>query len=272
MDVSLGRAFMLGVLFIAGGLVAVWLYQPVFGGRESARAYVGSHRLAVSAVVVVFLLNALLGIPFAPLLGDGRGIRLETFLVAAATTQVPMLFVLFTRLVLPGALSWQDLGLRPLPLGSILRVGLVTGLAGLALTIAVGLALLPFGVRQNQLEQYSFLRDVPFWQFVLVFITGSVFAPFVEELFFRGFIFGTLRRQHRLPIAYVSSGLLFSLLHVNPQSMNGLQSLGLVAAVIGLGTLLAWTYQRQASLFPSMIAHAVNNAVVLTALYATGTA
>ncbi len=255
------------MLAVAGLAVAFWVFAPVPRGPEAARRDVGTHRLALGSVVVVLLLNAILVAPLAPLLRS-QDETVVTFLVAAIATEIPMLLVLYTRLILPRALSWWDLGLRSLPVAEIGRTGALVSLAALTLTYVVGQTLSLFGLRSTQLEQFTFIREGGVPALLLVLLVGSVFAPFVEELFFRGFIFGTLLRRKPRWMAYVGSSLLFSLLHANPRAMGPTENLALVVGVFVLGSLLAWTYERTGSLYPGMLAHAINNTLALAAVFA----
>jgi membrane protease YdiL (CAAX protease family)/uncharacterized RDD family membrane protein YckC len=83
-------------------------------------------------------------------------------------------------------------------------------------------------------------------------------APLSEEIFFRGFMYGGLRR--RLPVwaAAVTAGAVFGLLHY-----TGPDSIGVVPQLAVLGVLLAWLYERTGSLWPPIILHVVNNALAL---------
>jgi membrane protease YdiL (CAAX protease family) len=101
-------------------------------------------------------------------------------------------------------------------------------------------------------------------------IAAAVVAPFVEELFFRGFLFGIYRRRQPLWLAYVASSVLFTLLHLEPMRMNAAQMAGLSVGIFMLAMLLAWTYQHTGSLYPGMVAHAVNNATGLILFYTVG--
>src|SRR4051812_29397406 len=94
------------------GLGVVFLtFRPAFLGPEAARAAVGTHRLAAGAIVSVLFVNALLTIPLAPyLLRGGGGFTTTTFVFAALSTDVPMLLFVYLRLILPGAVTWQELG------------------------------------------------------------------------------------------------------------------------------------------------------------------
>lgn len=264
------RTSLLLLLSLAGVVGLVWLVRPALRGRAAALRDVGTHRLALASVAVVFVANSLLTLPIAPSLRIS-GLTVETFAVAALATQAPMLLVPYLRLVVPRALSWRDLGLVPQPAGSVLRAGLLAGLAAIGLAAALGAAFEQLGVRQNQLEgQFGFVRQADTVAFIVVLFQGAVAAPFVEEIFFRGFLFGLYRRRKPLWMAYLASGLLFALPHASPQVGDVLQNAALLASIFALGSLLSWTYQRTGSLYPAMVAHSLNNGLALTALYASG--
>lgn len=65
---------------------------------------------------------------------------------------------------------------------------------------------------------------------LLFFATGCVFAPFVEELFFRGLFYSWLRERLPIAIAVVLSALAFASIHgfLSPVQITG----GLLFAVI----------------------------------------
>jgi CAAX protease family protein len=85
-------------------------------------------------------------------------------------------------------------------------------------------------------------------------------APFFEEVIFRGILFTTLRTKFSFPLSMVASGLIFALAH----------GYGLIAflTVFWSGLLWAWAYERTGSVIPGMVAHAVNNGVVVYSLVA----
>jgi uncharacterized protein len=266
-DVRLMVVLALAVLGLA---VSIWVFLPAFKGPEAARQALGTHRLAVGAVLTVVTLNAVLTLPFV-LVGhfNLEQITASTFLVAALLTEIPMLIVVYVRLILPGAVTWAELGLRPLPLRYLLPVGIGAGVAGLVVVGIVGALLAQIGLQQNQIEhEFGFVSTEGPSAFALVLIFAAVVAPVVEELFFRGFLFGLYPRRQPLWAAYVASSALFTLLHLMPGEMNLPQMAGLSVGIFLLAILLAWLYQRTGSLYPGMLAHAVNNATGLILFYA----
>jgi len=172
--------------------------------------------------------------------------------------------------VLPGAVGWSQLGLRPLPVGYVLRMGLVAGLAGLVVIDIVGTLLSQVGLRPNQVDQFAFVLTEGPLSFAVVLIAAGIVAPFVEELFFRGFLYGMYRRRKPLWQAYLISAVLFTAVHNNPACMTPPQMAGLSIGIFMLALMLAWLYQRTGSLYPSILAHALNNATGLILFYVVG--
>jgi membrane protease YdiL (CAAX protease family) len=83
-----------------------------------------------------------------------------------------------------------------------------------------------------------------------------VLAPLVEEILFRGFIFGALLDRLRPLAAAGLSAILFAGAHLawEPQAFLSLFCLGLVSA---------YTYLLTRSLWPSILLHAGYNAAIL---------
>ncbi|MGA8219868.1 MAG: CPBP family intramembrane glutamic endopeptidase [Solirubrobacterales bacterium] len=84
-----------------------------------------------------------------------------------------------------------------------------------------------------------------------------VLAPIAEEVFFRGFFFAGLRTRWSLWPSALLSGAIFGLVHAPT---------GPTAAIplAGLGVGLAWLYNKTGSLYPSMLAHLLNNAIAIS--------
>lgn len=88
-------------------------------------------------------------------------------------------------------------------------------------------------------------------------------VPFCEELFFRGFFFGGMRRRLSFPIAAVISALLFGAVHLGEANLiAGLQ-------LTFLGLVLATVYERTDSLWANIAIHAVNNGLAFALLVST---
>ena len=85
-------------------------------------------------------------------------------------------------------------------------------------------------------------------------VDSIVWAPFVEEVAFRGILYGTLRTKLSVgPAALLSAGC-FAAVH-------GYGTLGLASVFWG-GIVWAVAYERTRSLWPAILAHGVNNLMV----------
>lgn len=98
-------------------------------------------------------------------------------------------------------------------------------------------------------ETYRSIAQAP-----LGYVTLCLFAPFVEEVVFRGAILRSLLSNKMKPwTAIILSAALFAVVHLNPAQMPH-------AFIIGL--LLGWMYCRTGSILPGVTLHWVNNTVV----------
>jgi len=258
------------VLGLLGLGVSAWVVWPAFRGRDAAQRDLGTHRLAVGSLIAVLVVGNLVALLLTPILHLERALTSSSFLVIALLTDLPMLLFIYVRLIVPGALTWHDLGLRPLPIERILRFGVGGGVAGLIANLAVTTLLSQVGLAPNQLEQFNFALTDGLVAKVILLIFGALIAPFVEELFFRGFIFGMYRRRKPRWVAYAMSSVLFTGPHLLSGESNLAQLTGLAVGIVVLALLLAWLYDTTDSLYPGMVAHALNNATGLILFYAAG--
>ncbi len=87
-----------------------------------------------------------------------------------------------------------------------------------------------------------------------------VVAPVCEELLFRGFIFTALRNWSGMIPAAVITGLVFGGVHAGSAPALDLVPL----AALGFGLCLLYRYTG--SLYPGIVAHALNNSVAFASL------
>ena len=161
--------------------------------------------------------------------------------------------VLFLAIVayLRGSTLSRKALIRPYPphfTVSFILMGVATSFAiGFLLTIALISGIIPESWLAVQNDAYS---DVvlanPFMQFLSV---GFV-APVAEELLFRGFIFGTLKKEMPPWVAILISAVIFGVAHMTP--------LGIIYAT-GLGILMGWLTWRTGSVVPSLFFHMAYN-------------
>jgi membrane protease YdiL (CAAX protease family) len=89
------------------------------------------------------------------------------------------------------------------------------------------------------------------------FLSTTIAAPFVEEVFFRGLVYRYAREKAGVGWATFISAALFSAAHAIPT---------LLAPLFFLGLALAYVAQRYDSLLPAMAMHAVVNLTAVTLL------
>jgi len=93
---------------------------------------------------------------------------------------------------------------------------------------------------------------------VLAILVVGVLAPLVEELVFRGLLYGYVEGRFGAIAALIVSSLAFAAAHVEPIH---------VALVLPIGVLLGWTRLHTGSLWPAIAAHIANNTVAVLASY-----
>lgn len=91
-------------------------------------------------------------------------------------------------------------------------------------------------------------------------------APIVEEVLFRGLVFGGLHRRSRL-LAWIVSALVFSLYHVWQYAIRS--PAALFSAVLYLPASLAfnWCYERSGSIWAPILYHMLANAIGMSMMY-----
>lgn len=110
----------------------------------------------------------------------------------------------------------------------------------------------------NDISISAQIADAPHMTVLIVVFL----APFVEEVLFRGLVFGNLRNKSRT-VAYLVSCLLFALLHVWQFAVvnRDLTYFLLMIQYLVPGLVLAWVYDHSGTLWTSIGLHAAANAL-----------
>jgi len=90
-------------------------------------------------------------------------------------------------------------------------------------------------------------------------VLAVLVAPVVEELYFRGVLFRSLRDRHGFWVGALVSGAIFGLVHYVPAPWQ--DSMLLQSIMVFTGIALAWIYERRANLVANVAAHMAFNAV-----------
>lgn len=161
----------------------------------------------------------------------------------------------------PGG-SWQQVGLRSFASGWLpfLPILVVVQLLGMALINTQLVALFTGRQFENpQVEAITGGLRLTSKDLVLLLLLIAVIAPIAEELFFRGMLYPVLRRRWSPRWAIVANAMLFALVHFIPL---------LLPALFFIGLILAWVRERTQSIIPGILLHAMQNGLVVVAIYA----
>ena len=187
------------------------------------------------------------------------------------------LSILISAIALSGAffgfsLAWVNvryrqgigaLGLRSTRTTADLAYG---GWFGVALFGVVGFLVLPLimaiwtvvtGSPPDPIDQPIVPGDPSTFEIVLGAFAVVVAAPLGEEVFFRGFLFGSLRGRLGFFRSALISAVIFAVFHGDPL---------LILAMIFVGMGLAWLYEKRGSLVAPIGAHALFNIIGYTLL------
>lgn len=222
-------AFWLLAGFVLSQLIAVgifWLVSAFFTVD------------AVNAVVLTTVLSALVYI-LALLLVVGVMWWIRRWSLAA----------LYQRLGLQRRVKIKDLGLALL--------GYVPYIAVSLLIITLATILLPgFNVEEQQELGFDSLANN--FEFILAFIALVILAPIAEELLFRGYLFGTLRRLLSFwPTAIIVSAL-FGLVH---------GQWNVAIDTFALSIILCWLREYTGAVWASIFLHMIKNGLAFSLLF-----
>lgn len=144
--------------------------------------------------------------------------------------------------------GWSALGLAR----SDLRKGLIRGLlwsAGFGVLAGIGIAVLQV-LGYTPLKFFRLPLPLTWARLVPLFLIAGLVGPVVEELFFRGLIFGYLRRWGAAA-AVLGSTVVFLAPHVAYGSLGPTQVVG--------GLIFAVAYEIEGSLLVPILIHVLGN-------------
>lgn len=163
-------------------------------------------------------------------------------------------------LVARKATTWKDVGLHRLPTWMDMLLTSGGALAYLVLTFiftALAMTFLPF-IDYTQAQQTGFAGISGQLEYILAFVSLVVVAPFAEELLFRGYLFGKLRRHAPVWLAMLITSLLFAAVHF--QWNVGID-------VFALSLVLCLLRVISGSLWPSIMLHMIKNGIAFYFLF-----
>jgi membrane protease YdiL (CAAX protease family) len=200
--------------------------SPAIGGRE---------------IILFLVVLPLFGFSAFWLLPDRSLLSVLALFFGVGLLAVIVAVVPLGAAALP-ALGFRAVGWKPLVLGT---------LGTTALSVAVSqLGIEPQGVKQAM----DIAREPAAFLITLFLLAGL--APLVEELVFRGLLYGWLENRWGSGLAFVVSSLAFAAAHIEPAH---------AVLVLPLGLLFGLLRWRTRSLWPSLVAHMANNGMAVAA-------
>jgi CAAX protease family protein len=193
-------------------------------------------------------------------------------LAATLITDGTLVAVLMGYLVLR-VRTWREvLGVPPLraslrewAVGAAVGLPLYLGIALIVATVLAGLLGGISGKHASTPDQVS--SSLSGGGVVLLILVSLVAAPLAEELFFRGFLFRSLRDRHGYWLGALVSSLLFGLAHYVPAPWQDAVLLQATMVFTGLG--LATLYEWRGSILANIGAHMAFNTVGVILILAT---
>jgi membrane protease YdiL (CAAX protease family) len=229
---------LLAVVFTQPLAALVVAMFPTLAGWEAARAEEWLYHSPVANFITILLFDALA-------------------LLIVALFIVRRYKESFWRAVALKRARWRD------PAFAIIGFLAYLGLATIALIVVP----LIFPIDTDQEQATGFEPGSGTTALVLAFAGLVILAPIVEEIVFRGFLYGTLRNNKISAVwAAVVTSLLFAALHLFGSASGGLLWVGFVDTFI-LSLVLCYVREQTGSLWASIGIHFFKNAFVFVNIF-----
>jgi membrane protease YdiL (CAAX protease family) len=203
--------------------------------------------------IAVGLLAVIDVVIFIIMLGQERRAELAQ---SAAVVLLELSYLLPVILIFAWrGIHWRQLRFTPFRWNTLgIGCGLLVGSYLIIILHNALLFLLGIDTQGENIMRLFAELDSPVW----FFIVGAIFAPLVEEIFFRGFLFQGFRARYGWVTGMLLSAGIFAVAH--------LDIVVLIPTFI-LGCLLAYVYHRSNSIWPGTILHFLVNAFGLLGAY-----
>lgn len=153
------------------------------------------------------------------------------------------------ELGLKGLPTWTDILLSPI--GFVAQLVLSTALVSLFSSLFSW-----FNINEAQEVGYSDLFTTG--DKILAFLIIAIIVPIAEEIIFRGYLYGKLRKHLNLPVAMLLTSLLFAILH-------GQWNVGV--NVFAVSIILCSLREITGTIYAGILVHVIKNAVAFYLLF-----
>ena len=134
------------------------------------------------------------------------------------------------------------------------------------LVMAILTSILP-GIDLQQAQELPFSQSMlgTSWQYVLAFITMVVLAPLAEELLFRGYLYGKLRKTASVWVSILVASLAFGLAHLWVGSSTLQWAVTIDTFVLSL--MLCALREYTGAVWAGVLLHAIKNGLAFYLLF-----
>jgi uncharacterized protein len=217
--------------------------------RAILQAY-GLPDIVFTTLLVLWFLTNIVG-------STNRVVELNTHvLIVGAVFSVLLIAIVLSFLILRSQNPVVLFGLRGVGLAQNLKAACLGLLAALPVVYFIHtLCLLLVGADAKPQPLLEFLTENASLQDrLLLVLTALVVAPISEELIFRGYVFGVLRRYTGRWWAMAISALVFAAIHAHIPSLAGL---------FALAVALTLVYEGAGSLWAPILMHSLFNGITV---------
>jgi uncharacterized protein len=250
------------ILFILAGLVLLWRFELRPGVRRDRLAAPLRPWDSPVHEFLLFIFIVLFGAMIASFLGGDFSRRLQL-----VGNEVTVFNGAMAQLGMLGGIAAFRYGVsREMPSDTPARVGVFA--SGVA-TFLISLPLLTatsviwqsllelLGLPAEQQDLIGMFANVESPTLLVIMIILAIgTAPVTEELVFRAGLFRYFRTRMPRWLALTAPALLFAVLHVNWQTLEGLASVG---PLVMLAIVFSLAYERTGRIGTSMVAHGLFN-------------
>lgn len=205
-----------------------------------------------------------LAAPSIPNLQSVNESVLMTVLTALSWTATLVIALWVPYFFLKQRVTREDIGLQRLPTWAELGLaaaGYIASSIAAALVIYIVSLVMP-GFDADQTQDVGFSNLVFRYEYIVAFITLVIIAPFVEEIFFRGYLYSRLKKYLPTWVAIIMVSALFGIAH-------GQLNVAIMTFVMGI--FLCLLRDLTGSLWPAITMHMIRNGVAFFFLFVAPT-
>jgi membrane protease YdiL (CAAX protease family) len=188
----------------------------------------------------------------------------ETILNTVASAVIYVIALVITIglpwYVLKRRTTLADIGLNTLPTWTnilIAPAGLIVYLILSAILISLAVKYLPW-FNINEVQDVGFDGINKQYEYILAFITLVVIAPFAEEILFRGYLYGKLKKIAPIWVAILFTSILFGLVH---------GAWNLAIDTFALSIIMCLMREITGNIWSSILLHMMKNGIAFYILF-----